>query len=173
MKGHHEPQRLRLITWHISMWGATFYCQNPLKISLLVKQQIKHAWKTQQQTSLSNLQIFVALVYAADDFVNYTLMQLLCWPWESESRDCERGLQCSLHDKDDWLVVASGRVRRLVFLRVFYDLYVSIVLFLNAHMYMMLRCWWVGWGGVGGWGMLTSLDLAHIRDATLMYVLLL
>ena len=23
-------------------------------------------------------QIFVALVYAADDFVNYTLMQLLC-----------------------------------------------------------------------------------------------
>ena len=28
-------------------------------------------------------------------------------------------------------------------------------------------------GVVGGWGMLTSLDLAHIRDATLMYVALL
>ena len=55
-------------------------------------------------------------------------------------------------NKVSWLVVASGRVRRLVFLRVFYDLYVSIVLFLNAHMYMMLRCWWVGCGGWGGGG---------------------
>ena len=67
------------VTWHIGMWGATFsYCQDPLKIPF-ARQTTKNAWKTQQQTSLSNLQIFVALVYAADDFVNYTLMQLLCW----------------------------------------------------------------------------------------------
>ena len=52
-----------------------------------------------------------------------------------------------------WLVVASGRTRRLV---------ISCVFCVK----------WVRWG-VGGWvgGMLTFIGLAHLRDATLLHVL--
>ena len=54
----------------------------------------------------------------------------------------------SLH----WLVVASGRTRRLV---------ISCVFCVK----------WVRWG-VGGWGgMLTFIGLAHLHDATLLHVL--
>jgi hypothetical protein len=53
----------------------------------------------------------------------------------------------------NWLVVASGRTRRLV---------ISCVFCVK----------WVRWG-VGGWvgGMLTFIGLAHLRDATLLHVL--
>ena len=55
------------------------------------------------------------------------------------------------HDTNNWLVVASGRTRRLV---------ISCVFCVK----------WVRWG-VGGWvggGMLTFIGLAHLRDATLL-----
>ena len=70
----------------------------------------------------------------------------------------------------DWLVVASGRTRRLV---------ISCVFCVKWVRWGVRGGWVAGWaagwvaGWVGGWvgGMLTFIGLAHLRDATLLHVL--